>query len=84
MMLHRSVLAGGLLDVALAGTGLLQLWPHGVEVITSRDYGKQQEDNANERKQALQRSELATFANAPRLLAPYPKGKHEQQQPATI
>jgi hypothetical protein len=84
MIFRSSVLAGGLLEVALAGTGILQLWPHGVEVITSRDYGKQQEDNANQRNQGLQRGELATLAKAPRLLAPYPKGKHEQQQPATI
>jgi len=83
MILGGNVLARSLFEVALAGTGLLQLWPHGVEVITSRDYGKQQEDNANERNQGLPRGELVALATL-HLLAPYPEGKEEQQQPATI
>jgi hypothetical protein len=54
-----------------------------MEVIARRDYGKQQEDNTNQRNQALQRGELAALATL-HLLPPYPEGNHEQQQPATI
>jgi len=69
-------------DTAFAGRRFLDLRPHHVEVVGGRDHGEENDQNASQSQQALQRRECSTPAGP--FGAPEQVSGQRQEQPSEI
>jgi hypothetical protein len=76
----RSFVGSGLPQVALARRRLFHLGSHGTEIVRRRDDREENDEQASQGQQALQRTEFARANSA----APQPEGWKRQQQPRQI